>query len=84
MAHKSSAGNGMNLLYRDLTSEVTRRLLTMTAREEILTKKSDEAREMVWDSDFKSDSVQVSPLNMDYPVVPPAPPPSPAEDSTSS
>ncbi|XP_077011867.1 myocilin opposite strand protein [Tamandua tetradactyla] len=84
MAQKSPAGDSMNLPYGDLTSEVTRRRLSMTARDETLTEKSDEARVKVSDSCSKSYSVQVPPLNKDDPTVPPAPPPSPAEDSRSS
>uniref|UniRef100_A0A2K6MKY6 Myocilin opposite strand n=2 Tax=Rhinopithecus TaxID=542827 RepID=A0A2K6MKY6_RHIBE len=78
MAQKRSADNGINLPYKDLTSEVTRRRVTMTTRKEIITQKSDEAKEML----FHLDLEQTPPPRRTHLTVPPAPPPSPAEDPT--
>ncbi|XP_023062814.1 myocilin opposite strand protein [Piliocolobus tephrosceles] len=80
MAQKSSADNGINLPYKDLTSEVTRRRVTMTTRKEIITQKSDEAKEMLSHLDLE----QTPPPRRTHLTVPPAPPPSPAEDPTVS
>ncbi|KAM5200610.1 myocilin opposite strand protein [Hipposideros larvatus] len=80
MAQKSPTRNGMNLPYEDLASEVTRRRVTMTTREEMFTKKSDEAREMQSDLGLE----QTPPPGTADPTVPPAPPPSPAEDPKAS
>ncbi|XP_030680999.1 myocilin opposite strand protein [Nomascus leucogenys] len=76
MAQKSPANNSINLLYKDLTSEVTRRRVTMIRRKEIITQKSDEAKEMFSHLDLE----QVPPPRRTHLTVPPAPPPSPAED----
>ncbi|XP_066227614.1 myocilin opposite strand protein [Saccopteryx leptura] len=80
MAQKSPTDNGLSLPYRDLASEVTRRRLTMTTREETFPGRPDEAREMLSHLDLD----QVSPLGVADPSVPPAPPPSPAEDPSVS
>ncbi|XP_028343937.1 myocilin opposite strand protein [Physeter macrocephalus] len=77
MAEKGSMGNSINLPYRDLASEVTRRRITMTMREERFTKKSDEAGEIPSDMDLG----QAHPPSAAGSEVPPAPPPSPTEDS---
>uniref|UniRef100_A0A2K5JQZ6 Uncharacterized protein n=1 Tax=Colobus angolensis palliatus TaxID=336983 RepID=A0A2K5JQZ6_COLAP len=78
MTQKSSADNGINLPYKDLTSEVTRRRVTMTMRKEIITQQSDEAKEMLSHLDLE----QTPPPRRTHLTVPPAPPPSPAEDPT--
>ncbi|XP_027623919.1 myocilin opposite strand protein-like [Tupaia chinensis] len=80
MAQKNPKDNGITFPYRDLASEVTRRRVTMTTREEIITKESDDAREMHTHEDLERDP---SP-SMAHPTVPHAPPPSPAEDPTAS
>ncbi|XP_057581725.1 myocilin opposite strand protein-like [Hippopotamus amphibius kiboko] len=77
MAEKVSMGNSINLPYRDLASEVTRRRITITTRGERFTKKTDEAREIPSDVD----SGQTPPPSAAGSEVPPAPPPSPTEDS---
>nr|KAF6413787.1 myocilin opposite strand [Molossus molossus] len=78
MAQKSPVGNSLNLLYKDLASEVTRRRFTMATREETFTQTCEEAKEMFSDSD------QVPSPGTTDPPVPPAPPPSPAEDLKAS
>uniref|UniRef100_A0A4X1UID7 Uncharacterized protein n=3 Tax=Suidae TaxID=9821 RepID=A0A4X1UID7_PIG len=80
MAEKGCMGNSINLLYRDLVSEVNRRRITMTMREEKFTKKSDEAGAILSDVDAE----QAPPPSTAGPEVPPAPPPSPAEDAKDS
>ncbi|XP_070122521.1 myocilin opposite strand protein [Equus caballus] len=77
MAQQSPTGKGIDLPIRDLALEVTRRRFTLTTREEMFTKKGDEAQEMLSDSDLE----QVGPPGTEGPAVPPPPPPSPAEDS---
>ncbi|KAF6293298.1 myocilin opposite strand [Rhinolophus ferrumequinum] len=76
MAQKRPTRNGTHFPYEDLASEVTRRRVTMITREEMLTKKSDEAREKLSDLGLE----QAPPAGTADPPVPPAPPPSPAED----
>uniref|UniRef100_A0A2K6EFQ4 Uncharacterized protein n=1 Tax=Propithecus coquereli TaxID=379532 RepID=A0A2K6EFQ4_PROCO len=78
MAQKSPEASAINRRYKDLASEVTRRRGAMTTREEIITKKSDEAREMP----SYPGSEQALPPHEPHCTVPPAPPPSPAEEST--
>ncbi|KAL2771303.1 myocilin opposite strand protein [Daubentonia madagascariensis] len=80
MAQKSSEVDAINLHYKDLASEVTRRRVTMTTREEIITKKSDEARE----TPSNLGPEQALPPHLTHLTVPPAPPPSPAEESAGS
>uniref|UniRef100_A0A2K6TKZ3 Myocilin opposite strand n=1 Tax=Saimiri boliviensis boliviensis TaxID=39432 RepID=A0A2K6TKZ3_SAIBB len=77
MAQKSPVDNTINLPYKDLTSEVTRRRVIMTTRKEIITQKSDEAK-MLSHLDWE----QAPPPHRTHLRVPPAPPPSPAEDAT--
>ncbi|XP_039336569.2 myocilin opposite strand protein [Saimiri boliviensis] len=79
MAQKSPVDNTINLPYKDLTSEVTRRRVIMTTRKEIITQKSDEAK-MLSHLDWE----QAPPPHRTHLRVPPAPPPSPAEDATDS
>ncbi|KAB1261023.1 Myocilin opposite strand protein [Camelus dromedarius] len=81
MAEKGPISTSMNFRYGDLASEVTRRRITMTTREEILTPTSDEAREIL--SDVDPEPVPPPP-SAASPEVPPAPPPSPAEDPSIS
>ncbi|PNJ42711.1 myocilin opposite strand protein [Pongo abelii] len=80
MAQKSPANSSINLPYKDLTSEVTRRRVTMITRKEIITQKSDEAKEILSHLDLE----QAPPPRRTHLAVPPAPPPSPAEDPTLS
>ncbi|XP_049731681.1 myocilin opposite strand protein [Elephas maximus indicus] len=80
MAQKVPASDSLNIPYEDLASEVTRRRSTMFTREETSSKKSCKAKEGLSNSD--SDSKEVPHPSKAYPTVPPAPPPSPAEDST--
>ena len=75
MAQKSPTISGNNLPYGDLTSEVTRRRVTMATRKERFTKKSDEARVISSPLDLE----QV-PSSVAGPTEPLAPPPSPVED----
>uniref|UniRef100_A0AAA9STE2 Myocilin opposite strand n=3 Tax=Bos TaxID=9903 RepID=A0AAA9STE2_BOVIN len=77
MAGKGSTGYSINLPYRDLASEVMRRRITMTRREERFTKQSDDAGEIPSDVESRQPP-ECSPK------VPPAPPPSPAEDFLST
>ncbi|XP_045041725.1 myocilin opposite strand protein [Desmodus rotundus] len=76
MSERSLQNNGLKLPYRDLASEVTRRRFTMASREEMFAKKPEEAGVMLFDLDLD----QVPPQGMADSPVPPAPPPSPAED----
>ncbi|XP_053462058.1 myocilin opposite strand protein [Nycticebus coucang] len=76
MAQKSAAINAINLQYEDLASEVTRRRITMTRSGDI-TEKNSEAREM------HSSSEQALLPHWAQLTEPPAPPPSPAEESVS-
>uniref|UniRef100_A0A8C8Z4B4 Myocilin opposite strand n=1 Tax=Prolemur simus TaxID=1328070 RepID=A0A8C8Z4B4_PROSS len=80
MAQRSPEVNAINLPYKDLASEVTRRRVTMDTREEIITRKSDEAKETL----SRLGSEQALPPGVAHREVPPAPPPSPAEWSTDS
>ena len=77
MAGKGYTGYSINLPYRDLASEVMRRRITMTRREERFTKQSDGEIH----SDVESRQALPSAAS---PKVPPAPPPSPAEDFLST
>ncbi|XP_064239442.1 myocilin opposite strand protein-like [Aotus nancymaae] len=77
MAQKSPVDTTINLPYKDLTSEVTRRRVIMTTRKERITQKSDEAKTLL-------DWEQAPPPHRTHLRVPPAPPPSPAEDPTDS
>uniref|UniRef100_A0A8C6DSI2 Myocilin opposite strand n=1 Tax=Moschus moschiferus TaxID=68415 RepID=A0A8C6DSI2_MOSMO len=79
MAGKGSTGYSINLPYRDLASEVMRRRIAMSRREERFTKQSDDAGEIP--SDVESRQALPSAAS---PKVPPAPPPSPAEDFLST
>ncbi|XP_073905053.1 myocilin opposite strand protein [Castor canadensis] len=78
MAQKSSVDNTINLPYGDLASEVTRRRSNMAMREQMITKKNSDAEEIVSHLDTEE---ELSPGKV-YPAVPPAPPPSPAENFT--
>ncbi|XP_035135998.1 myocilin opposite strand protein [Callithrix jacchus] len=79
MAQKSPVDTTINLPYKDLTSEVTRRRVMMTTRKEIITQKSDEVK-MLSHLDWE----RAPPPHRTHLRVPPAPPPSPAEDPTDS
>uniref|UniRef100_A0A8C3X208 Uncharacterized protein n=1 Tax=Catagonus wagneri TaxID=51154 RepID=A0A8C3X208_9CETA len=80
MSEKGCMGNSIHLLYRDLASEVIKRRIAMTMREEKFTKKSDEAGAIL----SAVDAEQAPPPSTASPEVPPAPPPSPAEDTKDS
>nr|XP_040134486.1 myocilin opposite strand protein [Ictidomys tridecemlineatus] len=79
MAQKSPGDPGIELPYRDLASEVTRRRVTMDRREDVMTKKGSEAGESL----SQGGPEQTPPPRKTYLTVPPALPPSPAEDPTS-
>ncbi|XP_046285923.1 myocilin opposite strand protein [Marmota monax] len=79
MAQKSPVDPSIELPYRDLASEVTRRRVTMDRREDVVTKKGYEAGESL----SHVGTEQTPPPRKTYLTVPPAPPPSPAEDPIS-
>ncbi|XP_063095952.1 myocilin opposite strand protein [Cavia porcellus] len=78
MERRSAVNHTINFPYQDLASEVTRRRDAMATREEMITKKNNDARERVYHSDTETEA---SPRKTDL-MVPPPPPPSPAEEST--
>uniref|UniRef100_A0A5F9DNR1 Myocilin opposite strand n=1 Tax=Oryctolagus cuniculus TaxID=9986 RepID=A0A5F9DNR1_RABIT len=82
MAQKSLKNKSVTFPYEDLASEVTRRRVTMTTREEVFSTDRDATLEMLLYS--QSDSEEAVPACTAYLGVPPAPPPSPAKNPTDS
>nr|XP_044999554.1 myocilin opposite strand protein [Jaculus jaculus] len=79
MAQRSPAENRINLPYSDLASEVNKRRVAMATRNEKITKKKDESRELPSCLGMEQEP---SPSKA-YTMVPPAPPPSPANFTNS-
>uniref|UniRef100_A0A8C5Y2Y3 Myocilin opposite strand n=1 Tax=Microcebus murinus TaxID=30608 RepID=A0A8C5Y2Y3_MICMU len=78
MAQKGPEAPAAGLHYEDLASEVTRRRVTMSTREEIVTKESEDGQETPSHPGLE----QEPPPDGARCDIPPAPPPSPTEESS--